>query len=178
LATTTVEPPELLTFLGGKLSREFVADDVDLARRVAATDRGRDPDGRHRVTEFFCHADTWQMAMGRLARDAEVVLMDLRTFSPANQGCLYELQQLLSSVPLENVVLLVDGKTDSAFLERTLVQQWRKVPGISPNRALTKPVVKLFRLSNNGVPDFIPLLRLLFELCRSGSERQRTRNST
>jgi hypothetical protein len=178
LATTTVEPHELLAFLGGKLSREFVTDNAALARRVTAMDRARDPDGRHRVTEFFCHADTWQMVMRRLANDAEVALMDLRSFSPANQGCLYELQQLLSAVPLEHIVLLVDGQTDRAFLEHTLMRQWSEIPAMSPNRAIARPAVRLFTLPDNVVPDFAPLLRLLFEAWRNKCGHQQTGNST
>lgn len=178
LATTAVAPHELLAFLGGRLSREFVTDDADLSRRMAAMDRGRDPDARYRVTEFFCHAGTWQMAMGRLARDAEVVLMDLRSFSPANRGCLYELQQVLSTVSLENVLLLIDGKTDRGFLEQTLAQQWRKIPAGSLNRSVTEPTVKLFMLSDDVAPDFIPLIRLLFEIWKSKRACQRTSDPT
>ena len=56
------------------------------------------------MNEFFCHADTWQITMQRLAQEAEVVLMDLRGFSAGNSGCLYELEQLFASVSLESIV--------------------------------------------------------------------------
>ena len=61
LITAVVEPHEFLGFVSGQLSRQFVQDEADLERRLAALDRQPDPDGRFRVNEFFCHADTWQM---------------------------------------------------------------------------------------------------------------------
>ncbi|WP_068809655.1 hypothetical protein [Thauera phenolivorans] len=145
LATTTVEPHEFLDFAGGRLSRQFVHDEADLERRLAARALGPDPDGRHRVNEFFCHADTWQLAMQRLARGADVVLMDLRSFSASNQGCRYELGRLLDTVPLARMVVLVDGGTDRAFLEDTLQALWRELAADSPNRSLVGPRLQVLR---------------------------------
>ena len=85
LATTAVEPHEFLDFVGGRLSRAFVRDEDDLARAMRHA-LGPDPDGRHRVNEFFCHDDFWRPTMLCLARAADAVLMDLRGFSPQNEG--------------------------------------------------------------------------------------------
>jgi hypothetical protein len=143
LATTTVEPHEFLAFVGGRLSRQFVQGDADLERRMAALDTQPDPDGRFRVSEFFCHADTWQTTMRRLAEVAEGVLMDLRGFTRTNQGCIYELEQLLAGVPLDRLLLVVDGSTDRSFLEQTLADLWTRIPASSPNRTLAQPKVRL-----------------------------------
>jgi hypothetical protein len=91
LVTSTVEPNEFLEFVSGRLGRQFVRDANDLETRAKATDTARDPDGRYRISEFFCRNDTWQMTMERLAKTSDAVLMDLRSFSPANQGCIFEL---------------------------------------------------------------------------------------
>ncbi len=141
LATTTVEPHEFLDFVGGRLSRQFVRDGDDLERRFAARALGPDPDGRYRVNEFFCHANTWRSAMRRLAASADVVLMDLRSFSAANHGIRYELQQLLDSVSLERVLILIDESTDRAILEESLQNLWLMVSPTSPNLALGDPQV-------------------------------------
>jgi hypothetical protein len=162
LATATVEPHEFLEFVGGRLSRQFVQGDADLEGRVAEMDRRPDPDGRHRVNEFFCYADTWQMTMRRLAGESDVVLMDLRSFSPSNQGCRYELEQLLAHVPLDRVVLVVDGSTERAFLERMLRDLWQQVPADSPNRALGQPEVRLFETRTQSPAELRALLMLLF----------------
>lgn len=143
LATTAVEPHEFLDFVGGRLSRQFVRDEADLARRFAARALGPDPDGRHRVNEFFCHDDTWRPTMLRLAQAADVVLMDLRGFSPQNQGCRYELQQLLDFVPLARVLVLIDADAPRDFIEGTLQTLWRASRPDSPNRAATPPRLQL-----------------------------------
>lgn len=161
LATTAVEPHEFLDFVGGRLSRAFVRDEADLARRHAARALGPDPDGRHRVNEFFCHNDTWRPTMLRLARSADAVLMDLRGFSPQNEGCRYELQQLLDHVALERVVVLVGRDTDRSFLERTLAALWQSSRADSPNR--DKPGPRLRMVEERGDDTAARLLDALLE---------------
>jgi hypothetical protein len=150
LVTTTVEPHEFLDFLGGGLSRQFVKDRADLARRLENMDTGMDPDLRYRVNEFFCHADTWQMTMRELAARADAVLMDLRSFSRENQGCLFELGELLNSVDLRRVVFIIDATTDRRFLESALADLWRGVAAESPNRKTSEPAVRLLDLGAQG----------------------------
>ncbi len=161
LATTTVEPHEFLDFVGGRLSRQFVRDEADLERRFAARALGPDPDGRYRVNEFFCHADTWQAAMRRLAASADAVLMDLRSFSATNQGCQYELQQLLEIVALERVVFLIDESTDRGFLEQVLGRLWRSVSEDSPNHASAAPRARVLVAAGSGLASLPALLELL-----------------
>lgn len=150
LVATTVEPHEFLDFLGGGLSRQFVKDRADLARRLEKMDTGKDPDLRYRVNEFFCHADTWQMTMSELAARADAVLMDLRSFSRENQGCLFELGELLNSVDLRRVVFIIDSTTDRRFLETALADLWSGVAAESPNRKASAPAARLFDLSVQG----------------------------
>jgi len=161
LATTAVEPHEFLDFVGGRLSRAFVRDEADLARRHAARALGPDPDGRHRVNEFFCHDDTWRPTMLRLARAADAVLMDLRGFSPQNEGCRYELQQLLDHVALERVVVLVGRDTERVFLERTLAGLWQASRADSPNRG--KPQPRLRMVEERGEDTAARLVEALLE---------------
>lgn len=161
LATTAVEPHEFLDFVGGRLSRQFVRDEADLARRFAARALGPDPDGRHRVNEFFCHDDTWRPTMLRLATAADVVLMDLRGFSPQNQGCRYELQQLLDFVPLERVVVLIDAGAAHDFIAETLQALWQTSRADSPNRKAKAARVKL--LEDRGESTVAHLVDALLE---------------
>lgn len=143
LVTSTVKPDEFLAFLGGNLSRRFVESEAQLQQRLDGRDTGPDPDGRFRVNHFFCRRDTWQMTMQRLAARSGAVLMDLRAFSPRNQGCLWELEHLLGAVPLERIVLLVDRTTDRTFLEQQLQSLWAQIPHTSINRSLASPAVRL-----------------------------------
>src|SRR5205085_1649226 len=162
LVASTVEPHEFLDFVGGHLSRQFVRGSDDLERRVQAMSLGPDPDGRYRVDEFFCYADTWQETMRKLAGGADAILMDLRSFSRSNQGCIFELQQLLDSVPLERVVFLLDDATDRAFLEQVLHEAWLRVRADSPNRRSNAPQARLLRVGSQKTADVSGLLKLLF----------------
>ncbi len=162
LVTGIVEPPEFLDFVGGRVSRQFVQGRDDLAQRLAQLDTRPDPDGRHRTNAFFCRADTWQMTMQQLAAGSDAVLMDLRSFSPTNRGCLYELGRLLSSVPLPQVLITVDDTTDLVFLGASLQELWRSVPADSPNRSLPDPEVRLYRVRSGTGAEVRTLLSLLF----------------
>ena len=166
LVTSTVEPHEFLEFLSGRLARSFVTGGADLERRIAALDAAADPDGRYRINAFFCRTDTWQMTMQRLAATSDVVLMDLRSFAPANQGCLFELGQLLDIVALARLLLLVDTSTDRLFLEATLQQLWSRLSAGSPNRGLAAPRLRLFRIGAQSEPVLRALLAHL--LARPG----------
>jgi hypothetical protein len=146
LVTATVEPHEFLEFLSGRLGRRFVGEPADLDRRVAAIDGAADPDGRYRVNEFFCRSDMWQTTMQRLTAGSDAVLMDLRSFSASNQGCLYELGRLLDGADLTRVVFLVDETTDRAFLEASLLRLWGELSADSPNRRAAAPSARLFRI--------------------------------
>ena len=134
LVTSTIEPHEFLDFMSGDLARQFVSGPADLQRRLAALDLRAAPDGRHRIDELFCRADTWQMSMQRLASASDAVLMDLRSFSPTNQGCRFEIGRLLDAVDLRRVLLLVDHSTDQRHLQATLQDLWQLVAANSPNR--------------------------------------------
>ncbi len=147
LVTSAVEPDEFLGFLAGQLRRRFVAGSADLAMRIAAIDRRPDPDGRFRVAEFFCRADTWQMTMQRLIVDSDAVLMDLRSFSAANQGCIFELGRLLDAIDIRRVVFVIDSTTDRPFLESTLERLWSGLAENSPNRSAAAPAARFFEVS-------------------------------
>jgi hypothetical protein len=67
-------------------------------------------------------ASTWQGTLESLLLRSDVVLMDLRGFSTANSGCLFELQKLAEQRRLERTLFVVDGKTDVDLLRGTLTQ--------------------------------------------------------
>lgn len=164
LVTSTIEAHEFLDFVRGRLDRQFVTGAADLEARMAAIETTRDPDGRYRVNEFFCHADTWQMTMERLASTTDVVLMDVRGFSRTNQGVIFELGRLLDGVPLSRVVLLVDQTTDRAFLETTLQSLWSNLSASSPNQTNRSPIARLFAMDGQSGGELRALLRVLTQV--------------
>jgi len=164
LATSTVEPHEFLDFMGGHLSRQFVQGETDLEQRIAGMDNRSDPDGRYRANEFFCRADTWQMAMQRLARGSDAVLMDLRSFSAKNRGCLYELQQLFNIISLRRLLFVIDESTDRVFLEMTIRDMWKTLLPYSPNANVSQPVVRCFSVRQGNHEETGKLLSILYNI--------------
>ncbi len=156
LATTTIEPHEFLDFVSGKLDRRFIDTGRTLDLRIDQMDLAPDREGQFRVTEFFCHDDTWKMTLARLADDSDTVLMDLRGFSQANAGCVFEIHEIFNAVPLARAVFAIDKSTDQSFMRETMEQAWRQVKDRSPNRRLETAQVELVRLGDaDGMQDLI-----------------------
>lgn len=136
LATSTVEPHEFLDFVSGKLDRRFIDSGGVLDLRIDQMDLEPDGEGQFRVTEFFCHDDTWKMTLARLADESEAVLMDLRGFGENNAGCVFEITELFNLAALQRVVFAVDRTTDQEFMRKTMQNAWRRIKDHSPNRRL------------------------------------------
>jgi hypothetical protein len=161
LATSTVEPHEFLDFIAGRLQRRFISDPAALEQRLAETEPRCDPDGRYRTSSFFCHDDTWKMVLGRLARESDAVLMDLRGFTEEARGCIYEINELLDMVPLERIVFVIDRTTDEIGLAQVFSDGWARLGAASPNRADLTPRVRLVRfngLYGRNIANLVALL--------------------
>jgi hypothetical protein len=133
LASSTIDPDEFLDFLAGRLQQRFIVEPADLPARLAALDERCDFDARWRVCELYCGNDTWRDAVRALMARSDVVAMDLRGFGPEKQGCVFELQALLDTVPAQRVALLVDKSTKIDFLHATVQACLARVSGSSPN---------------------------------------------
>ncbi len=161
LATRALEPHDLLDLLRGRLRQRYIASPDALEQRRATVDMRPDPDGRFRLVEFFCFDNTWRFTLSALATRADAVLMDLRGFSPDNQGCIFELQELANRVPLERVVLLVDRTTDVPFLQDVLRSAGEHMASNSPNRLATRLQVLTCDLTHEGAESIRLVLRSL-----------------
>ena len=126
LASRTATPGSMLRLLSGTLDAQYVANDNDVPARMAQLDVAPDHDGRFRINDVYCRDDTWRSALRALLDTSDCVLMDLRSFSAQNHGCLYELEQLLLRVPTDSIVLIVDRSTDLVLLGATLAQSWER----------------------------------------------------
>ena len=99
------------------------------------------------------------MVLTRLSRDSDAVLMDLRGFKPENQGCVFEINELLNVGAAR-----VGATTDLAFLRETFATGWATLAANWPNRASTEPRVFLFEFASEGsVPG---LMRVASEAAR------------
>nr|ACF98061.1 hypothetical protein [uncultured bacterium 888] len=148
LALSTIAPHRFLAFISGRLDRVFIRDEASLTHAVAGMDRECDADGRFRINDFFCHADTWQGALAVLIGRTDVVLMDLRGLSAGNVGCVYEIRQLVNTVPVERLVFVVDVSTDHPFLQQTWGNACLDLPAGSPNSGRPDLAPRLFELDS------------------------------
>jgi hypothetical protein len=74
-----------------------------------------------------------------LARGSDAIIMDLRSFSRQNNGCIFEIRTLTATVSPNRIVFLVDQSTDLPALEE--VFQHARWPG---------NVAKVFRLDEDS----------------------------
>jgi hypothetical protein len=161
LGVRTLDAGDFLAFLGGRMKQQFVKDGSALQQKLAQLDAGPDPDGQFRVVEFFCHDNTWRPTLTALLRRSDVVVMDLRSFSKTNSGCIYELQQLVEHKLLNRALFVVDQTTDVPLLESTLLGA---VPDPSTvEEARVGPTLNLIHLKNQSGAE---LARIYQKLCQ------------
>jgi hypothetical protein len=85
------------------------------------------------------------MVLTKLVSESDTVLMDLRGFSQERAGCIFEINELINSVSLDQAVFLVDSSTDEPFLRRTVEQTWQEIRPSSPNYQSPSPQLRLFQ---------------------------------
>ena len=166
LALATVTPDQFMAFVSGKVRQLFVRNSAAVERRLCELDTKRDADGRFRINTFFCHADTWQEMLTALVRSTDVVLMDLRSFSKNNAGCVFEISELLNLVVLARLVFVVDRTTDRKVLTETLQRCWRELKPDSPNLGAPLSDLRPFELASFQPGDLKGLTR---QLCIAAS---------
>jgi len=155
LADRVVHPHQFLDFLARRLGRHFVRDEQSMAKALVAAKRTPDPDGRYRVNNFYCHADTWKLVLPNLVAEGDRVVMDLRSFMEAHEGCTHELGFLVTCVPLSRVVLVVDGETDRPYLSRVLTDALKAAPPGTPNHGLALDAVHVLAWPKRGGVDLL-----------------------
>ena len=142
VAARTVDPSDFLEFATGRLHARFVKSAGDLESRLQHLDGDPDPDGRYRVNELCCQADTWRAAVVGLMDRADAVLMDLRDFSKKRAGCAFELQQLGQRIDASRLVLAVDDTTDR--------DSWPPISAL-PRRAADRRAARTGRVSGRDL---------------------------
>ena len=150
IARSTVQPHQFLDFISGKLANHFVLDQPSFEHRLASWDRYADPDGLYRINSFFCRTDTWQRVIQQLLQTDDLVLMDLRSFTPSNAGCQLELQYLIHHVTLKRWLLIVDHTTEHPYLKELISRQWTALAPDSPNYHRTPEQVRMIEYDYPG----------------------------
>lgn len=156
LATTTVEPHEIITYVTGQLNNSFCSDQDSIDRKIKQADTLPDLDGTHRVNEFFCRDNNWKEALLELTQNSEIILMDLRSFQQVHKGCCYEIETLIQHVALEKIIFLVDGYTDMDFTKQVFGKTFETLSKTNLVHKLT-----FYKIRNQTMSDLDRLMNLL-----------------
>jgi hypothetical protein len=162
LAMRTVDPGDVLAFLNGRLADLYVRSAESVPQRIDQLDIGRDPDGRYRINEIYCRDDTWRPTLEALLDASDMVLMDLRSFSDRNAGCIFELEQLMRRVSTDSIVLVCDRTTDLSLLGSVLEDAWRHARREGHGRGTGQ--VALVRMDGHSRRELSVLIRRLLGL--------------
>jgi hypothetical protein len=159
LAMRTVDPGDVLALLNGRLRELYVTTIDDVEARIDRLDLRADPDGRFRVNEVYCRDSTWRAALGALLDRTDVVLMDLRSFSAGNAGCIFELEQLVRRLPTDGIVLVIDESTELPLLQRVLGDAWAAAR--HDGKARGPGQISIVRMDRSGRASFGVLMQRL-----------------
>jgi len=166
VALRTLRSSMLEAFLLRRIDERFLKTEDDVDRRLQELESGLEGDGRRPLNSVYCYESAWRRAVMRLSPDSDVVLMDLRGFTPRNEGCAFELAYLVQRVALPRIVLLVDRRTDLQAVERVAQAAWVDLPADSPNAQDPQPSLPVSRLTGGSPADtsslFVSLVRAAF----------------
>ncbi len=160
LATTTIEPHEVINYVSGNLNKSFCEDEASIEKNVSAADTVPDLDGTHRVNEFFCRDNNWKLVLKTLVKQSDVVLMDLRSFTKQFNGCQFEIKALVNLFPLDKIIFIVDEKTDIDFTKQIFTEAFMEADSHSVN-LIANPLVNLYRTNKKNDNDVFKILNLL-----------------
>ena len=104
--------------------------------------------------------------------DAHVVVMDVRSFGPQHQGCVFELQTLLDTVPLERLVLLVNKGTELEFLKQVLDARWQELQIDSPNARASVSTMRLIEVNGSESRGVRHLMRAAAAIAPAAPSRE------
>ncbi|NTV78366.1 MAG: hypothetical protein HGA25_04290, partial [Clostridiales bacterium] len=146
LATTTVEPHEIVSFVSGRMKDSFCESEESINQNISKIDNLPDLDGTHRVNEFFCRDNNWKYVLQQLVVHSDIVLMDLRKFSDQFKGCKYEIEALVNLVPLNRIVFVIDDETVIPFTQKVFAGAFHLAGKNSVNKAIPLPAITLYKI--------------------------------
>jgi hypothetical protein len=161
LATTTVEPHEIISFVSGKMKDSFCESEESINDNISKIDNIPDLDGTHRVNEFFCRDNNWKYVLQQLVVHSDIVLMDLRKFSEQFKGCRYEIEALVNLVPLDRIVFVIDDETVIPFAQRVFAGAFQLADKDSVNKVMPPPAITLYKIDKNKDKDVNKLMNLI-----------------
>ena len=145
-----------------KISRSYAKDVEDIQKKLRKTlNRPRKLDLSFKSLPMFCYANTWKLAVSEFIKNSSVILMDLRGFTVERKGCEYEIDFLLDTFPINQILFLADAKNDQSLIEKTIMDRWEYLREHSPNIHLETPKARIFISNNQDKIDVQSIIDLL-----------------
>lgn len=149
-------------YLRFKISRSYAKDIEDIRKKLHKTlHRPRKLDLTYKNLPMFCYDNTWKLAVSEFIKNSNVILMDLRGFSAERKGCEYEIDFLLDTFTINNILFLVDANSNSAFVQKTILARWEYLRKQSPNINLKNPSARIFVSDTQDESDVQSIIDLL-----------------
>ena len=123
--------------------------------------RPRRLDLTYKDLDMYCFDNTWKSAVAEFVSSADAVLMDLRGYSEQNKGCETEVNYLFDTTPINRIVFLVDGHTDTQAVEQLVHAAWKRLHKSSPNLAVPDPIATVYDIKDAGRDDVRGLIDTL-----------------
>lgn len=145
-----------------KISRSYAKDIEDIRKKLHKTlRRPRKLNLSFKSLPMFCYDNTWKLAVSEFIKHSRVILMDLRGFSDKRKGCEYEIDFLLDTFPINQILFLVDVTNDRSFVQKTILERWEFLREHSPNITLENPSARIFVSSTQDEKDVQSIIDLL-----------------
>lgn len=165
-----------LPLLGGyawfsdrQVDRTFIRSKAHLIELLARFDkRPRNLDMTYKSLETRCYDNTWKVAVAEFARRSDVVVMDLRGYTPQREGLKFEVNYLLDAVPVERIVFVLDEQSDNEMAGRLILDAWQELRADSPNLANDAPEVRMYRAATKDERDIQGVIDLLISAASAG----------
>lgn len=149
-------------YLKFKISRGYASDLDEIKKRLKKTlKKQRNLDLSFKSLPMFCYDNTWKLAVSEFIKNSKVVLMDLRGFSDKRKGCEYEIDFLLDTFPITQILFLADVTNDLKFIEQTILERWEYLREHSPNIQLKNPITRIYLSDNQDKMDVQSIIDLL-----------------
>ena len=128
-----------------RIDREFIRSQEDLQGRLARLDaHPLQADFTFKGMPAMCYDNTWRIAVSEFVKRADALLMDLRGFSGERKGCEYEVDFLLDTMPINQILFMVDSESDRDLVRRLITDRWAELRTTSPNLDLPDPTARLY----------------------------------
>ena len=131
-----------------RITKQFITSRLDLDRQLEKSAKQKRNNMQFAGTQLYCFEKMWKVTLEEIIRRSDVILMDLRGFTPENRGCEYEIEYMVDNVQLSKVHVLVDGPETMKMVVSLFEKKIGTALEESPNYNRTPLSIKIFDMCN------------------------------